>query len=222
MTIMIEAAVESLEAALAAADGGADRIELCTDLAHGGTTPELQLLRQCKSQLKIPVFVLVRPRAGDFVYSDAEHQTLIQQIQRAKNAGAHGIVTGELTSARQIAEERTAALVSAAQPLPFTFHRAFDECLDLGAALEALIRLGVNRVLTSGGARTAADGVERLERLATQAKGRIEILPGGGITPQNVADLVQRTGARDVHFSVKDADKVKLVRQALNGVNFAR
>ena len=218
--VLIEAAVESLEAALAAQEGGADRIELCTDLAHGGTTPELQLLRNCKSQLKIPVFVLVRPRSGDFVYTDAEHDSLVHQIQRAKNAGAHGIVTGELNDARQVAESRMSALLDAARPLPVTFHRAFDECLDLGAALEVLIRLGVNRVLTSGGARTAADGVERLERLVTQAKGRIEILPGGGVTAQNVADIVQRTGAREVHFSVQDAHKVELVRQALSS-NFA-
>ena len=208
--------MESLDAALAAQEGGADRIELCTDLAHGGTTPELQLLRTCKSQLTIPVFALARPRPGDFVYTDAEHDTLLHQIQRAKNAGAHGIVTGELNDARQIAEGRLSALLEAALPLPVTFHRAFDECLDLGAALEVLIRLGVNRVLTSGGARTAADGVERLERLVTQAKGRIEILPGGGISPDNVKDLVQRTGAREVHFSVEDAEKVRRVRDALN------
>jgi copper homeostasis protein len=207
--------VESLDAALAAQEGGADRIELCTDLAHGGTTPELQLLRTCKSQLKIPVFVLVRPRPGDFVYTDAEHDTLLHQILRAKNAGAHGIVTGELNSSRQIAESRMSALLDAARPLPVTFHRAFDECLDLGAALEALIRLGVNRVLTSGGARTAPDGVDRLARLVTQAKERIEILPGGGITPDNVKDLVERTGVREVHFSATDAEKVRRARESL-------
>jgi copper homeostasis protein len=207
--------VESLDAALAAQEGGADRIELCTDLAHGGTTPELQLLRTCKSQLKIPVFVLVRPRPGDFVYTDAEHDTLLHQILRVKNAGAHGIVTGELNSSRQIAETRMSALLDAARPLPVTFHRAFDECLDLGAALEALIRLGVNRVLTSGGARTAPDGVDRLARLVTQAKERIEILPGGGITPDNVKDLVERTGVREVHFSVNDAEKLRRVRESL-------
>ena len=208
--------MESLDAALAAQEGGADRIELCADLAHGATTPEIQLLRQSRSKLTIPVFVLARPRPGDFVYTDAEHDTLLHQIQRAKNAGAHGIVTGELNNARQIAEGRMRELLDAARPLPVTFHRAFDECVDLGAALEVLIRLGVHRVLTSGGARTAADGTERLERLVTQAKERIAILPGGGVTPQNVADLVRRTGVREVHFSVQDAEKVRLMRRALN------
>jgi copper homeostasis protein len=214
--MLIEAAVESLDAALAAAEGGAQRIELCADLAHGGTTPEIQLLRDCRARLTIPIFVLVRPRAGDFVYTAEEHETTLEQIQRAKNAGAHGIVTGELTTARQIAEERTAELIAAARPLPVTFHRAFDDCLDLGAALETLIRLGVNRVLTSGGAHTAADGAERIARLVTQARGRIEILAGGGINADNVARVVQERGVREVHFSVKDKQKVLDVSFVLN------
>ena len=214
--MLIEAAVESLDAALAAAEGGAQRIELCADLAHGGTTPEIQLLRDCRARLTIPIFVLVRPRAGDFVYTAEEHETTLEQIQRAKNAGAHGIVTGELTTARQIAEERTAELIAAARPLPVTFHRAFDDCLDLGAALETLIRLGVNRVLTSGGAHTAADGAERIARLVTQARGRIEILAGGGINADNVARVVQESGVREVHFSVKDKQKVLDVSFVLN------
>ncbi|HEV2671232.1 MAG TPA: copper homeostasis protein CutC [Gemmatimonadales bacterium] len=214
--ILIEAAVESLDAALAAAAGGAHRIELCTDLAHGGTTPDVQLLRECKGQLSIPIFVLVRPRPGDFVYTDIEHQTVLKHIQRAKNAGAHGIVTGALTGDRHVAEERTAALLDAARPLPMTFHRAFDDCLELGTALEALIRVGVPRVLTSGGARTAADGAERIARLVTQAKGRIEILAGGGIDAENVAPLVRDTGVREVHFSVTEAEKVRAVIRALS------
>lgn len=216
MSLLIEAAVESLDAALAAAEGGAHRVELCADLAHGGTTPAIDLIRECRHRLTIPVFVLVRPRAGDFFYTDVEHDTTLQQIRRAKNAGAQGIVTGELTDARLIAEGRTLGLIEAARPLPFTFHRAFDECLELGAALEALVRLGVNRVLTSGGARTAADGADRIERLVKQAKGRIEILAGGGINADNVAQLVRVSGVREIHFSVTDADKVRKVIDVLN------
>jgi copper homeostasis protein len=140
---------------------------------------------------------------------------MLKHIQRAKNAGAQGIVAGELTADRHIPEERTAALLEAARPLPMTFHRAFDDCLELGAALEALIRVGVPRVLTSGGARSAADGAERLARLLTQAKGRIEILAGGGINADNVARLVQESGVHEVHFSAADADKVRTVRRAL-------
>ncbi len=214
--MLIEAAVESLDAALAAGEGGANRIELCADLAHGGTTPAVELIRHSKSRLHIPIFVLVRPRAGDFVYSDEDHQTTIKQIQRSKNAGAQGIVTGELTGDRHVAEARTLELLEAARPLPVTFHRAFDDCLELGAALEALIRVGVTRVLTSGGARTAADGADRIGRLVTQAKGRIEILAGGGIDADNVARLVQDTGVREIHFSVTDAEKVRRVIGALS------
>lgn len=157
----------------------------------------------------------MRPRAGDFVYTDAEHETTLQQVRRAKNAGAQGIVTGELTDARRIAEGRTLGLIEAARPLPVTFHRAFDECLELGPALESLIRLGAHRVLTSGGARTAADGAERIERLVTQAKGRIEILAGGGIDHTNVAQLVRVSGVKEIHFSVRQADKVRDVLRSL-------
>jgi len=202
MPILIEGAVESLEAALAAVEGGADRLELCTDLAHGGTTPDLKLLQ---FQLPIPVFVLVRPRAGDFVYTDAEHRTMLEQISRARSAGAHGIVTGDLRL------DRTRDLIAAARPLPVTFHRAFDVFPDRSEALERLISLGVERVLTSGGASTAPEGAEEIRRLVVQAKGRIEILPGGGINPNNVARLVHQTGVREVHFSVKDAEKVRAV-----------
>ena len=216
VTILIEAAVESLEAALAAAQGGAHRLELCTELAHGGTTPDLQLLRSCRSQLAIPIFVLVRPRAGDFLYTDAEHRTMLEQIRRAKDAGAHGIVTGALNAAHQVAEDRTTELVDAARPLPVTFHRAFDACRDLPASLEQLIELGVNRLLTSGGAATAAEGAEQIRALVVQAKGRIVILAGGGITPDNVPRVVHETGAREVHFSVKHAEKVRGVVRALH------
>jgi copper homeostasis protein len=215
VTILVEAAVESLAAALAAAAGGAHRVELCTDLAHGGTTPDMQLLRACRAQLEIPVFVLIRPRAGDFVYTDAEHRTTLEQIRDAKNGGAHGIVTGELTPDHEVAPQRTAELIAAARPLPVTFHRAFDVCADLSAALESLIALGVERVLTSGGAPTAPEGAGRIDRLVVQASGRIEILAGGGIDAKNVARLVRESGVREVHFSVKDADKVRKVMQAL-------
>jgi len=157
----------------------------------------------------------VRPRAGDFVYTDAEHRTMLEQIQRAKDAGARGIVTGALTETQHIDERRTAELLDAAESLPVTFHRAFDSCADLAMALERLIYLGVDRVLTSGGARTAPEGTEQIRGLVTQAQGRIEILAGGGIDGDNVARLVRDTGVREVHFSVKDAAKVKSVVRSL-------
>lgn len=212
--MLIETAVESLDAALAAVEGGAHRIELCTDLANAGTTPGVQLLRDCVARLTIPVFVLVRPRAGDFVYTDAEHRTMLEQIETAKGAGARGIVTGGLTARRGIDERRVAELIRVARPLPFTFHRAFDECRDQDQALEVLIRLGLERVLTSGGAPTAIEGVEQIARLARQSNGRIGILPGGGINATNVGKI-RDTGVREVHFSVTNAEKVRQVIEAL-------
>lgn len=213
--MLVEAAVESLDAALAAAEGGAHRIELCTDLAHGGTTPSLELLRATISRLRIAVFVLVRPRTGDFVYTDAEHRTMLDQIEQVKAAGARGIVTGGLTARRVIDESRVAELIQATRPLAVTFHRAFDECVDRPAALETLIRLGVDRVLTSGGAKTAAEGARQIGKLVMQAAGRIVILPGGGINARNVARLVQETAVREIHFSVTDAKKVRDVLESL-------
>ncbi|HKA58523.1 MAG TPA: copper homeostasis protein CutC [Gemmatimonadales bacterium] len=215
MTILIEAAVETLDAALAAVEGGAHRIELCADLANGGTTPDVWLLRTCRSQLAIPIFVLVRPRPGDFVYTQAEHEAMLEQIATMKKAGAHGIVTGALTREREIDQRRTRELLDATRPLPLTFHRAFDDSRDLGAALDQLIRLDVTRVLTSGGERNAIDGRHTIRRLVEQADGRIEMLAGGSVNADNVARLVEVSGVREVHFSVKDANKVRGVISVL-------
>jgi copper homeostasis protein len=212
--VIIEAAVESLEAASAAQQGGANRIELCADLAHGGTTPSLELLRTVLGQVNIPVFVLIRPRPGDFCYSAAEHRLMLEQIRAALQAGAAGIVTGALTAQQDIDQVRTAELFAAARPAPVTFHRAFDECR-LSPALEVLVALGAQRVLTSGGARTAPEGIEQLRTLVVQAAGRVTILAGGGITPDTVTRLVQSTGVREVHFSVNNIDKVRAIRTLL-------
>jgi copper homeostasis protein len=171
----------------------------------------VQLIRDCRSQLIIPIFVLVFPRAGDFVHTAAEHQTMIEQIHQAKDAGARGIVTGALTRTHDIDEDQTAELFEAAERLPVTFHRAFDACPDLAVALERLIHLGADRVLTSGGAPTASEGAARISRLRIQADRRIEIVAGGGIDAHNVARLVHDTAVREVHFSVRDAEKVRAV-----------
>ena len=159
--------------------------------------------------------MLVRPRAGDFVYTEAEHRTMLDEIETAKHAGARGIVTGGLTARRAIDDSRVAELIQAARPLAVTFHRAFDECADLPTALEILIRLGVDRVLTSGGAKTAPEGAHQISALVTQAAGRIGILPGGGIDASNVARLVQETTVQEIHFSVKTSNKVRDVLESL-------
>src|SRR2546430_5725791 len=197
--ILVEACVDSIESALAAARGGAHRIELCASLVEGGTTPSAGTLAVCRARLDIPIFVLIRPRGGDFLYSAAELAVMLEDIGRAKEAGAHGVVTGALRADGEIDADRTRELIAAARPLRVTFHRAFDVCRDAGRALETLIALGVDRVLTSGQAGTAPQGVETIARTVRQAAGRIAVLPGGGITVDNVADLVRGTGRTGGH-----------------------
>ena len=213
--IQIEACVESLEAAVAAAEGGAHRLELCASLAVGGTTPSSELLAGCVSQLDIPVFVMVRPRGGDFHYSARDHSIMLDEIRRVKEAGAHGIVTGALLPGDTIDQTRVAELIAAARPLPVTFHRAFDECRDVEQALHAVIKLGAARILTSGQAATAPQGAAAIAKLVRLAAGRIGILAGGGINGDNVAALVQTSGVREVHLSTKDADKIRRVVESV-------
>jgi len=216
--VLIEACVESLPAAVAAAAGGADRIELCANLAAGGTSPDAETLAACLSRLTIPVFVMVRPRGGDFHYSAAERAGMVEEIWQVKAAGggAQGIVTGALRPDATVDETLTRELIAAAQPLPVTFHRAFDSCDDVEKALETLIALGVTRVLTSGGAATAPEGAATIAKLVRLAAGRIGILAGGGVKADNVAALVRTTGVREVHLSTKDADKIRRVVAALD------
>ena len=216
-TILIEAAVESLDAALAAAQGGAGRIELCEDLAQGGTTPPVELIRTARARLPIPIFVLVRVRAGDFVYTRAEHRATLDQIRAAKDGGAQGIVAGALTRDGDIDENQTRELVAAADPLPLTFHRAIDASRDIAAALGRVIACGAQRVLTSGGAPTALAGVDTIKRLVQQSRGKIVILPGGKIDASNARRIVTQTGVREVHFSAVGGEKVRRVIESLAG-----
>lgn len=213
--IHIEACVESVEAAVAAVEGGAHRIELCAHLAAGGTSPGSVLLEACLSRVAIPVFVMVRPRGGRFQYSAVEHEGMLEEIRRAKAVGAGGIVTGALQPDGTVDEARMRELIAAARPLPVTFHRAFDECQDADRALETVIALGATRVLTSGQAATAPEGAATIAKLVRLAAGRIDIVAGGGITGNNVAALVNATDVREVHLSTKDADKIRRVVEAL-------
>src|SRR2546425_4990959 len=174
--VLVEACVDSVESALAAARGGAHRIELCANLVEGGTTPSAGTLAVCRARLEIPIFVLIRPRGGDFLYSAAELAVMLEDVRRAKETGAHGIVTGVLRADGEIDQDRTGELIAAARPLRVTFHRAFDVCRDAGRALETLIALGVERVLTSGQAATAPEGAEAIAGLVRRAAGQ----PGDG------------------------------------------
>ena len=197
--ILVEAAVETLESALAAERAGADRIELCVNLGEGGTTPSTGLTAAVVDGTHLPVFALIRPRAGDFVYSDDEIDLMSRDVETAGIIGVAGIVAGALTSDNNVDVEQTRALVKAAAGLPVTFHRAFDSTTNKADSLDQLIDLGVTRVLTSGGATTAMEGADVIAALVDQARDRIAIIAGGGIREHNVRDLIARTGVREVH-----------------------
>jgi copper homeostasis protein len=198
-TILLEISVETAEAAAAAERGGAQRIELCAQLRLGGLTPSEGLMQMARANVALPIFAMIRPRAGDFTYSAEELGQMRGEIDTAKQLGMDGIVLGLLTRDRSVDVERTRQLVKAAQPLPVTFHRAFDVAGNLDAALEDVIATGARRILTSGGSPSAPAGIENLARLVVAAKNRIVILPGGGINASNAVDVAQQTGARELH-----------------------
>lgn len=196
---LIEIAVESVEAAEAAQRAGAHRIELCGALNLGGVTPSAALLGSVRERLRIPIFMMIRPRAGDFVYSAAEFEGMKACISLAKSVGADGIVLGVLRPDSSVDIERTRELISLANPLPVTFHRAFDDTADLSQALEDVIVAGASRILTSGGANTALEGMKVIAELVTAAAGRIAVVPGAGITAENISQLAASTQAQEFH-----------------------
>jgi copper homeostasis protein len=199
--VRVEVAVESPDGAAAAVEGGADRVELCAQLACGGVTPSHGAIIATLEQALVPLVLLVRPRAGDFLYSVREFDVMRRDIEAGLRAGVHGFALGVLLADGCIDLRRTALLVESCGGRSVTFHRAFDQVPDADAALDELIALGVARVLTSGRARTAIEGASQLARLVQRAAGRIVILPAGGVRPENIAALVAATGVREVHFS---------------------
>lgn len=208
---LLEISVDSVEKALAAERGGADRLELCADLSVGGLTPPRELLRAVREKVHIPVYSMIRPRAGNFVYSDSEFTEMERSIAVATECGMDGVVLGVLKKDRSIDMARTRRLVDLARPLPVTFHRAFDETPDLARALEAVIQTGAARILTSAGAKTALQGAAKLAELVAAARDRVSgvgspgqadriiIVPGAGITHSNIAKVAEQTGATEFH-----------------------
>jgi copper homeostasis protein len=201
-SVQVEICTAWLEHAIAAAHNGAHRLEFCYNLPVGGTTPEEASILALRRGVDIPIHVLVRPRAGGFVYSDEEFALLRSQIEIAKRLGMDGVVLGILDAHDRIDVVRTRILVDLARPLSVTFHRAFDACPDLDAALEAVIESGAARILTSGGKPSAQAGGENLARLVKKARGRIHILPGGGVRAENAASILHATGAQELHTSL--------------------
>ena len=201
--ILIEICVDSMESALAAEKGGAHRIELCDNLIGGGTTPSVGMLQVIRKYLRIDINFIVRPRSGDFCYSDFEFQVIKKDIEMAKKYGANGIVVGILKPNGEIDVERMKQVIEMSKPLKVTFHRAFDMTRDPFQSLDSLIDLGVERILTSGQESNAFEGVDLIKELVHRAKGKIIIMPGAGINELNVEEIVNKTGVREVHMSAK-------------------
>jgi copper homeostasis protein len=201
--IVFELCAETIDACLVAKEGGADRIELCSALSEGGLTPSHGLLSSAVAQSGLPIHVLIRPRGGDFVYSDAEVAVMRVDIEHAKLLGASGVVLGILHPDASVNLETTRSMVEIARPMEVTFHRAFDVSASLPQALEDVIASGCKRVLTSGGERDVMVGAQSLAALVAQADGRIEIAVGGGLRIQNAESLSQTVGARHFHGSLR-------------------
>lgn len=202
---LLEISVDTLDKAVAAERGGADRIELCAELSVGGLTPARELLRAVRAKIGIPIYSMIRPREGNFVYSQAEFAEMKRSITVAKEAQMNGVVLGLLREDRRVDVNRTHDLVELARPLPVTFHRAFDETPSPSEALEDVIRTGAERILTSGGAKSAPEGAATLAELVRTARDRIIIVPGAGISAANLSKVAQQTGAREFHSGLSSA-----------------
>jgi copper homeostasis protein len=208
-SILVEACVESVASSIAAERGGAQRLELCDTLFNGGTTPSAPMIAACKAAVSIPVYVMIRPRGGEFVYSDDERDVMRGDISVARELGADGIVTGGLLHDGTIDLELVKYLVGAAQDMPVTFHRAFDSTPNLELSLDSLADAGVSRVLTSGGAPTAAEGATVLADLVRRAGSRLIIMAGGAIRENNVRDVVKTSGVRELHRRLTDEEDMR-------------
>lgn len=197
--ITVEVCLAGIASALAAQEGGANRIELCENLAQGGTTPSLGMMALVREQLQIGLNVMIRPRAGDFCYTAAEFEVMRRDVLAAKQAGADGIVLGILRPDGTIDAPRCRELMQLVRPLSITFHRAFDMTPDPFAALDTLIDLGIDRLLTSGQAQTAVQGKSLIRQLQNRAGHRLALMIGGGITATNAANLIAETGVQEIH-----------------------
>lgn len=202
-TRLLEIAANSVASALAAQAGGAGRVELCCALELGGLTPSHATIAMARERLRIPLYVLIRPRAGDFLYDDDECEVMRRDIETCVALGCDGIALGVLDADGNVNMERCYGLIAAAGRIGVTFHRAFDLVREPHRALDDVIALGCERVLTSGGQASATEGAALLRELVVQANGRIGIMPGAGVTARNISALATATGAHEIHASAK-------------------
>lgn len=217
----LEICSNSSYSALQAQKGGASRVELCQNLENGGTTPSYAQIKRSRELLDIGVHVLIRPRGGDFVYAEAEFEEIKMDVAFCKETGCDGVVVGILHPDGRVDKERCAELVALAKPMTCVFHRAFDRCSDPLQALEDIIALGFDRILTSGMRNTALEGAQLLKELIAQAGGRIEIMPGAGVTAVNIEHILLTTGATSIHSSAKAVvpSRMTFESEDLEGMN---
>lgn len=213
--IHLEVCANTLTSALAAQAGGAIRVELCDNLGEGGTTPSYGQIKIARKLLHIKLYVLIRPREGDFLYSETEFEIMKADVQYCVDAGCDGVVIGILNADGSIDKKRCTELVkmAASNGLGVTFHRAFDMCVDMYKALEEIVEMGCERILTSGGKSTAIEGAHIIAHLVERAAGRIIIMPGSGVNESNVAELVHFTKAAEIHSSARSAVKSNMQYQ---------
>jgi copper homeostasis protein len=208
--IVIEVCATSIMSAIAAQKGGAKRIELCDNIIEGGTTPGAASISMCKKHLDIDICVLIRPRGGDFLYNDYEFQQIIRDIEFAKDLGADGIVVGVLDKSGLVDTKKMESIIEASGSMEVVFHRAFDMCSDPYIAIKQLMELGVDRLLTSGQRNTAIEGADLIRGLISIAGNSIEIMPGSGINPDNIVDLISKTGAGSYHLTGRSSIKSEM------------
>ncbi len=197
----IEIVVYNIESALRAQEGGADRIELCDNPAEGGTTPSFGIIEAVRQNFNMDLFVMIRPRGGDFHYSNYEFHSMKRDIDQCQKISVDGVVFGILNVDGTLDKKRCKELIARARPLKVTCHRAFDMTRDPMEALEDCIEAGFDRILTAGHQKTAIEGVDLIAELIKRAAGRIAIMPGSGVNETNAKELVQKTGATEIHFS---------------------